>query len=150
MSYTDPTGQNAVLTWGTRIGGGAICFAPIPGARLVGLGLIASTIPGLVPVQCSKNEDSSCPENTDTKKPAIPDVSPRDNCEAFALAEAKAGAGEIIMTGLGDEPRLVAHYGPGPWVKKRHKHTCADGRVLVIHYFSNLKGLNVKLKFKAR
>lgn len=51
------------------------------------------------------------------------------------------------MGNMGDEPRLISHYGPGPWVKKEHKHRCTDGRLLVIHYFSN--GLNnVELKFK--
>jgi hypothetical protein len=66
----------------------------------------------------------------------------------MALAEAKAGAGTPIMGGMGDEPRLVAHYGPGPWIKKQHTHTCLNGKKLVIHYFSNGKGLNVELKFK--
>ncbi|HEY9130830.1 MAG TPA: RHS repeat-associated core domain-containing protein, partial [Dyella sp.] len=50
-------------------------------------------------------------------KPAVDDVQGRDLCEQLALAEAKAGAGEPIMGSMGDEPRLIAHYGPGPWVK---------------------------------
>ena len=80
-------------------------------------------------------------------KPSIPDVNPGNLCEQLALQEAKAGAGEVIMTALGDEPRLVALYGPGPWVKKQHQHRCHDGRNLVIHYFSN--GIrNEELKFK--
>jgi RHS repeat-associated protein len=83
-------------------------------------------------------------------KPALPDVCPDDLCEQLALAEAKAGAGVPIMGQMADEPRLVAHYGPGPWVKMEHKHVCPDGRVLVIHYFSNRRGLNVELKFKRR
>ena len=81
-------------------------------------------------------------------KPPIPDADPKDICEQMALAEARAGAGVIVMTNLGDERRLVAHYGPGPWVKMKHVHTCSDGRMLVIHYFSNQRGLNVELKFK--
>ncbi len=64
-------------------------------------------------------------------KPAIPDKEPGDLCEQLALAEAKAGAGVPIMGRMGDEPRLIAHYGPGPWVKMEHKHRCADGRPLV-------------------
>jgi RHS repeat-associated protein len=84
----------------------------------------------------------------DVCKPAIPDAEPNDICEQMALAEAKAGAGTVEMTDLADEPRLVAHYGPGPWVKKKHVHQCPDGRLLVIHYFSNQRGLNVELKFK--
>lgn len=82
------------------------------------------------------------------QKPAIPDACPDDLCEQLALAEAKGGEGRIIMTGLADEPRLVAHYGRGPWVKKQHKRTCPGGRTLTIHYFSNNRGLNVELKFK--
>jgi RHS repeat-associated protein len=81
-------------------------------------------------------------------KPAKKDVEPNDLCEQMALAEAKAGAGTPIMGSMGDEPRLVAHYGPGPWIKKQHTHTCSNGKKLVIHYFSNGKGLNVELKFK--
>jgi hypothetical protein len=54
---------------------------------------------------------------------------------------------EYIFVGF-REPRLVAHYGPGPWIKKQHTHTCSNGKKLVIHYFSNGKGLNVELKFK--
>ena len=53
-------------------------------------------------------------------KPAIKDVEPDDFCEQLALAEAKAG--RHIMKGqkMSDEPRLIAHYGPGPWIKKEH------------------------------
>lgn len=90
-------------------------------------------------------ESKSCAQN-----PAIPDVRPRDLCEQLALAEAKGGAGIEIMKSLGDEPRLVAHYGPGPWVKMAHNHQCFDGRRLEIHYFSNRRGLNVELKFNSR
>lgn len=90
----------------------------------------------------AKKDNRSC-----IKKPAIPDVLPRDLCELFALAEAKAGAGEPRMGDMADEPRLIAHYGPGPWRKMQHKHTCFDGRQIVIHYFSNGRGLNVELKF---
>lgn len=52
------------------------------------------------------------------------------------------------MTGLGDEPRLVAQHGAGPRVKKQHTHRCVDGRLLVIHYFHSLSsGANIELKF---
>ena len=81
-------------------------------------------------------------------KPAYADAKPQDLCEQLALAEAKAGAGEPIMGSMADEPRLIAHYGVGPWVKMQHKHRCPDGRLVVIHYFSNGRGLNVELKFK--
>lgn len=80
-------------------------------------------------------------------KPAIPDVIPKDLCEQLALAEAKAGAGVPIMKNLGDEPRLIYWYGSGPWIKMQHTHRCPDGRLLVVHYFSNGRGLNVELKF---
>lgn len=51
------------------------------------------------------------------------------------------------MGTMSDVGRLIAHHGPGPWIKKQHKHRCPDGRLLVIHYFSN--GVNnVELKFK--
>jgi hypothetical protein len=90
----------------------------------------------------SSEEDSNA-----TCKPAIADVQPGDLCEQLALAEAKAGAGRPIMFQLVDEPRLVAHYGLGPWVKMQHTHICPNGRKLVIHYFSNMRGLNVELKF---
>jgi RHS repeat-associated protein len=83
------------------------------------------------------------------RKPAIPDVTPRDYCEELTLAEAKAGAGEDIMQGLADEPRLIAEHGPGPWIKREHKHICADGRKLIVHYFhSRTTYQNVELKFK--
>lgn len=52
----------------------------------------------------------------------------KDTCEQMASAEAKAGAGVVVMTNMGDERRLVAHYGPGPWVKMKLVHTCSDGR----------------------
>ncbi|QWF19654.1 RHS repeat protein [Lysobacter capsici] len=80
-------------------------------------------------------------------KPAIADVQARDFCEQMALAEAKAGAGRVKMGTMGDEPRLVAHYGVGPWMKMEHTHVCPNGRRLTIHYFSNLRGSNVELKF---
>lgn len=86
-----------------------------------------------------KSEDEVC-------NPPIADVEPTDLCEQMALAAAKAGAGTVEMENLGDEPRLIALYGKGPWVKKRYVHDCPNGRRLIIHYFSN-GVLNVELKF---
>jgi hypothetical protein len=81
-------------------------------------------------------------------KPGIPDVEPKDLCEYYALAEAKAGAGKQIMGSQNDEPRLVDRHGPGPWIKMQHIHYCPDGRKLVIHYFHSLTTFqNVELKF---
>ncbi|MCW7537680.1 type IV secretion protein Rhs [Aquabacterium sp. A7-Y] len=90
----------------------------------------------------------SSTSNDQVCKPAKPDVEPGDLCEQLALAEAKAGAGVPIMGQMGDEPRLVAHYGAGPWRKMEHKHVCPNGRRITIHYFTNGRGLNVELKFK--
>lgn len=81
-------------------------------------------------------------------KPAIPDTESHDLCEQLALAEAKPGAGSPRMGAMGDEPRLVAHYGAGPWVKMHHEHRCPNGRLVVIHYFTNTRGKNVELKSK--
>ena len=81
-----------------------------------------------------------------SNNPPISDYCPKDLCEQLAFAEAKAGAGTTIMSHLGDEPRLIAHYGRGPWVKRQHKHICPDGKIIVIHYFSNGRGQNVELK----
>ncbi|WP_459204316.1 RHS repeat-associated core domain-containing protein (plasmid) [Ralstonia pseudosolanacearum] len=99
----------------------------------------------------SKSQDSNTSSSPDTGtvcRPARSDVQPNDLCEQFALAEAKAGAGYPIMGKMGDEPRLIALYGPGPWIKKQHTHICPNGRKVVIHYFSNNRGKNVELKFK--
>ena len=100
-------------------------------------------------VNAAASSAGSSTESQDGKicKPGKSDESPGDLCAQLALAEAKAGAGVPIMGAMGDAPRLVAIYGPGPWIKKQHTHICPDGRKLVIHYFSNGKGLNVELKF---
>ena len=46
------------------------------------------------------------------------------------LAEAKAGTGYQIMNNsvIGDEHRLIAHYGAGPWIKKEHIKICSNGK----------------------
>ena len=102
---------------------------------------------GLVKAAMAAKEGESSREESARRRPAIPDCTPSNLCEQLALAEAKAGAGTIIMYNLADAERLVAHYGAGLWVKRQHTHVCPDGRRLVIHYFSNGRGLNVELKF---
>lgn len=79
------------------------------------------------------------------KKGPIPDQKPTNVEELLSMDEARAGQGEIITdkkTGLpkemGDEPRLVANYGPGEWVKMHHFHNNPDGSQIVVHWFRNL------------
>ena len=142
---TDPKGLflpaiPVAIAIGEAIGAGVAAFInAAPVAATVGVGVVAMSIPSDTSVD-------------DTKaKPTICDVEPDDLCEQLALAEAKAGAGYQIMGKMGDEPRLIAHYGAGPWVKKEHKHICNDGKQKVIHYFHSLTtGKNVELKFKKR
>lgn len=58
--------------------------------------------------------------------------------------------GSIIITKLGDAPRLIANYGEGEWVKMRWVHTALDGSKIVVHWFRNLTtGQNVEYKFKS-
>jgi hypothetical protein len=130
---------------------GVVCAPTGPGeaaclpAAAVGAMAVLGCAGGAAATSLPTPHTSSVPD--DTCKPAKPDVEPADLCEELALAEAKAGAGTDIMGLMGDEPRLIALYGPGPWRKRQHIHVCANGRRLVIHYFSN--GLmNVELKFK--
>jgi len=109
-------------------------------------------MPGMDCIVCSINELYP-PIGPEVPPPPTfrcpnPDIEPNDFCEQLALAEAKAGAGTQIMSNLADEPRLISHYGGGPWIKKQHVHICPNGRKLVIHYFSSLSsGKNVELKF---
>jgi len=139
----DPFGDGVGSGAGSSGGGFGLSPSPIPGA-----GLICILVPSVCSSLLSDSGTSDTPQQCE--KPAIDDVESNDFCEQLALAEAKAGAGTVIISNLGDEPRLIALYGPGPWVKMRHRHICADGRVIVIHYFSNLRGKNVELKFKKR
>jgi RHS repeat-associated protein len=149
LYWTDPKGlSSAVLTTPKPIIG-----TPSPATAVLGAGMAGYWAGGKVysafsgPI--SNMVDSVCgtwDEVDQVLKPAIPDVLPNDFCEQMALAAAKAGAGTVEMTGLADEPRLIALYGPGPWVKKRYTHYCPSGRKLTIHYFSN-GFLNVELKF---
>ncbi|MET3463811.1 RHS repeat-associated core domain-containing protein [Variovorax atrisoli] len=151
LSYVDPIGlvmtmqrPGSLQVLDGGVGGGGGLSSAVVGA---GIGaLIGSNITG--PMLATPPTDGSSSEaSPPVCKPAIPDVSPGNLCEQLALAEAKAGAGEPIMGTMSDAGRLIAHYGPGPWIKKQHKHRCPDGRLLVIHYFSN--GVNnVELKFK--
>ena len=138
LRYSDPKGLAAqvCLIPGVNVACGAAATAVAEAVG--GLALLG----GVLSIPGDSAEPQSCP------KPAIADVEPGDLCEQLALAEAKAGAGVVIMTALADEPRLISHYGAGPWVKKQHTHVCSDGRKLVIHYFHSLtSGLNVELKF---
>ena len=97
-----------------------------------------------------KNAMQSKPSESSptTCKPAIPDVEPGDDCEYYALAAAKSGAGVPIMDNLADAPRLEAFYGAGPWIKMQYTQECHGGKKLVIHYFhSQSSGRNEELKF---
>lgn len=139
---SDPSGLNPGI--GCLVGAwagppGCIAGAGVGGLIMGGIA-IAAILSTPSSTATSSNTANAC-------KPTIPDVEPKDLCEQLALAEAKAGAGRPIISALADEPRLVAHYGPGPWVKMQHTHRCFDGRLLKIHYFSNGRGLNVELKF---
>lgn len=140
LTLSDPTGLSPAIgcalgSWLGPVGcGGGAALAGIATAAI--LNMTGDT---------SKPVDSAA--TSQICKPAIADVDPGDLCEQLALAEAKAGAGVPIMGSMNDEPRLIAHHGPGPWIKKQHIHTCHDGRKLVIHYFSNGRS-NVELKFK--
>ena len=119
LIFTDPTGEVAAVIPGILgIGGALILMSPVGQQTL-----------------------------RDFVKKVADVCQPEELCEQLALAEAQGGAGRQIMGELGDAPRLIALYGPGPWVKKQHTHRCPDGRLLVIHYFSNGKR-NVELKFK--
>ncbi|WP_173910732.1 hypothetical protein [Acinetobacter sp. Marseille-Q1618] len=105
------------------------------------------------PIEDELEKNAACRAENNVSKPAICDEEPKDLCEQLVLAEAKAGAGYQIMhdAKIGDEPRLIAHYGMGPWIKKEHKKTCSNGKQKVIHYFHSLSSYkNVELKFKKR
>ncbi|WP_309663539.1 hypothetical protein, partial [Tabrizicola sp.] len=136
--WIDRRGTTALTVAGDLAWGGIQIGGQILGGGIISIGMI------LYPTQLG---DGTLPQSL-IENPPIEDVCPNDFCEQLALEEAKAGAGRTIPIKLGDEPRIVAHYGLGPWVKKEHTHVCADGRKLVIHYFSNNRGRNVELKFK--
>lgn len=141
---TDPRGLMSTADV-MRLGGLGIGIGLelVPGGQVLGaliIGGIILSVPG-------DTSSSSSTASNEVCKPAIADVPPNDLCEQLALAEAKAGAGRVIMPQLADAPRLVALYGVGPWVKMQHTHNCSNGRKVVIHYFSNGRGLNVELKF---
>lgn len=85
------------------------------------------------------------------RKGPKPDETPRTLAEQLTMQEARAGAGEVAMRNLADEPRLVDNYGPGEWVKMQHTHQTPDGRKINIHWFRNqTTGQNVEFKFKNR
>lgn len=156
--FVDPLGLNT-LVWGAR---GVLSWmatdvaipeptdAALP--KWVGYGILAAGAGAILWMNNDNPTDGTTPavgSMGEVCKPAIEDAKPNDFCEQMALAEAKAGAGVPIMDGMADAPRLVAHYGPGPWIKMQHTHMCSGGRKLVIHYFSNARGQNVELKFKS-
>ncbi|MGP9517102.1 RHS repeat-associated core domain-containing protein, partial [Psychrobacter sp. AOP5-CZ1-12] len=167
--WVDPLGLAAAVAGGAAVLGesvGATAAAPVAAVVAAGAGgywlgtkindgleanglSIGSEIYDLIHPEEKQSTCSSC-------KPAIKDVEPEDFCEQLALAEAKAGAGRHIMKGqkMSDEPRLIAHYGSGPWIKKEHVRECtAKGRrrKVTIHYFhSESSNKNVELKFTKR
>ena len=67
------------------------------------------------------------------------------------MDSAKAGDGRIIMRNLSDEPRLVANYGPGEWVRMENVGRGSTTNITV-HWFRNLSkpGQNVEFKFTVR
>ncbi len=70
--------------------------------------------------------------------------------QQIAMRAAQSGqVGEVIIEKLGDAPRLIANYGPGPWVKMQYALRTSDGRVAaVVHWFRNLvTGQDVEFKF---
>lgn len=79
-------------------------------------------------------------------KGPIPDAVPETLPQQMALDAAKQGAGTQIMENLGDEPRLIANYGPGRWVKMQYVLRSNYSNVRV-HYFRNLD-LNLDVEFK--
>lgn len=105
------------------------------------------------PIEKELEDNVTCRIDNILSKPARCDEEPEDLCEQLVLAEAKAGAGSHIMKGeiMNDEPRLIAHYGAGPWIKKQHLKICSNGKQKIIHYFHSLSSYkNVELKFKQR
>ena len=145
--FTDSTGLTPGTTAGAAIGS---VVAPGPGTiigAIIGTG-VQALIGGAAMAAILSTSGDTPIANGKVCNPAIPDVTPNDLCEQLALAEAKASAGRPIMGEMADAPRLVALYGPGPWIKMQHTHTCSNSRKVVIHYFSNGRGLNVELKFK--
>jgi len=138
LGLTDPFGLNPAA--GCALGAWA-------GPVGCGTGAAIGTAVALAAILNTSGDTPKSEASPAICKPAISDVSPKNFCEQLALAEAKAGAGVPIMANMADEPRLISFYGPGPWIKKQHTHRCPDGRLLVIHYFSNGTN-NVELKFK--
>jgi hypothetical protein len=81
-------------------------------------------------------------------KGAIPDAVPSNLTQQLALTEARASGGAQIMANLADNPRLVAVYGEGEWVKMQSVLRGTDANTTV-HWFKNLTtGLEVEFKFK--
>ena len=146
LSFNDPAGLAACL--GFCIAGGLGVLTAVIGTNMINNpidGGGGSLMSGDSPLDAPSGsaEPTQCVD-----KPAIPDFEPGDFCEKMAWLAAKAGAGTFAGDSMGDEPRLIAHYGQGPWIKKRYTHRCPGGKVITIHYFSN-GAKNVELKIKS-
>ena len=79
----------------------------------------------------------------------IADQQPANLTQRIALNTARSGEdATVIMRDLADEPRLVANYGEGEWVKMQYVLRGRDSNV-VVHWFRNLgTGENREYKFK--
>jgi hypothetical protein len=89
------------------------------------------------------------PTSAAALKGPIPDVVARNLPEQIVLQAARADGGRVIMTNLGDTPRLVAVYGEGVWVKMTYSVKGWDGVAYTVHWFKNLTtGLEKEFKFK--
>ena len=118
INYTDPTGAMAATEYGALTSGD------------------------------DERAEATASVGASVLKGPIADVVPRSLVEQLALAEARKGLGDVIMTRLADAPRLVANYGAGEWVKMEYILRGANSKV-VVHYFMNLAtGLMVEFKFK--
>ncbi|TJZ73888.1 RHS repeat domain-containing protein [Chitiniphilus eburneus] len=121
--YIDPYGLDAI-PWRAALpaaGTVAAVDGPFPFGDIVAVGILGAV--AIYNVTQGDPQKANCPP--------VPDAVPGNLCEQLALAEAKAGAGTEVMSNLEDEPRLKAHYGNGPWVKKRHVKIAQGGKELL-------------------
>lgn len=111
----------------------------------------ATKVPSVMPKSspgAAAGAKAGVPSAPRVLKGPLPDAVPRNLNEQLALKAAKSGAGRRIMDELADEPRLIANYGKGNWVKKEYVMRGASSKVTV-HYFHNPStGKNVEFKFK--
>jgi len=59
--------EGTVAIWGVRILGGATCAVPLPGARVLGVGLIVATLTGDTPVTIDPNQRAARGNQADTQ-----------------------------------------------------------------------------------